>query len=767
MSPSSDVDHSSHWGVYVARVRNGRLTAAEPSPHDDDPSPLLTSTPDALHAPNRVLRPAVRQGWLDGRTGRRGAEPFVEVDWETALDLVAAELRRVRSTYGDAAVFGGSYGWSSAGRFHHAKSQLQHFLATSGGYTGQISNYSFAAANAVLPHIVGDTDSVLGTVPSWDHIREHGQLVVMLGGAPAKNVQVEPGGVGRHASRTGLLAALDAGVEIVNVNPVRDDAPAHPRAGWLPIRPGTDTALLLALCYEVHILGLTDREFLDRCTVGFDVFARYLGGEADGVAKSAAWAEKITGVPAARITSLAESMASRRTLVTATWSLQRAEHGEQPYWAVIALAAMLGQIGMPGGGFGFGYGSIAGTGSVRRRFGVPAFESARNPVRSAIPVARVADMLLDPGGRYSFDGEERTYPDVRLVYWAGGNPFHHHQDLNRLVEAWQRPETVIVHEPWWTPTAKLADIVLPATWTPERDDIAAGSKDPFITAMKRLVEPAGEARDDHEILRALARRLGTEEAFTGGLSAAEHLQAMYETARASAAGASVDMPPFEDFWAAGTFRFPDAEAVIPFAAFRADPTGHPLRTPSGRIEIHSERVAGFLYDDCPGHPVWLEPREWLGAATDRHPFHLLSPQPASRLHSQLDMGRVSQASKIDGHEPCTVHPADAASLGIREGDVVRISNDRGELLAGVRLSDGMVRGVVLLATGAWFDPADPARPSSLERHGNPNVLSADRGTSQLGQGPSAQSVLVSIERWSGDPVTPAPHALPAFVAREP
>ena len=139
----------------------------------------------------------------------------------------------------------------------------------------------------------------------------------------------------------------------------------------------------------------------------------------------------------------------------------------------VVLAAMLGQIGLPGGGFGFGYGSMGNIGNPREPIACPELPIGENPCPSWIPVARISDMLLNPGEKYDFYGEKRVYPDIKLIYWCGGNPFHHHQDLNRLVEAWRKPETIIVNEPWWTATAKFSDIVLPSTTTLERNDIGA------------------------------------------------------------------------------------------------------------------------------------------------------------------------------------------------------------------------------------------------------------------------------------------------------
>jgi biotin/methionine sulfoxide reductase len=183
--------------------------------------------------------------------------------------------------------------------------------------------------------------------------------------------------------------------------------------------------------------------------------------------------------------------------------------------------------------------------------------------------------------------------------------------------------------------------------------------------------------------------------------------------------------------------------------FRADPIRHALPTPSGRIELFSEKIAGFGYPDCAGHAAWYEPCEWLGGA-GKHPLHLISNQPATKLHSQLDHGRHSRAAKVAGREPITIHPSDALARGIASGDVVRVFNDRGACLAGAIVSDEIRKGVLRLSTGAWFDPLEPGKPGSLCKHGNPNVLTRDKGTSRLAQGPIAHSCLVDIELFSGE-----------------
>jgi biotin/methionine sulfoxide reductase len=751
------VRNHSHWGAFSAEVEDGRIVGVRPFERDPDPSHLINAIPDAVHSKSRIAQPMVREGWLKHGPGNgkgRGCEPFVPVSWDKALDLVAGEIERVRRLYGNAAIMGGSQGWSSAGLFHEARVQLHRFLAASGGYTDQVMNYSFGAALAFLPHIVGSPQSVVGPLTSWSSIARHSRLMVLFGGANPKNTLVSKGGCASHSTGGWIAELAKARVEVINISPIREDGPDAVRPEWIPIRPNTDTAMLLALTHTLVSEGLHDQAFLDKFCVGFERVLPYLMGDSDGQPKSADWAAPITGVPADTIRALARRMAATCTMVTASWSLQRAHHGEQPYWAVILLASALGQIGLPGGGFGFGYGSGAGIGDAPLSFAAPAMDSIKNPVNVTIPAARISDCLLDPGGDYDFNGKRGNYPDIKLVYWAGGNPFHHHQDTNKLRRAWQRPETVVVHEPWWTATARHADIVLPATTSLERNDIGGARRDKFIMAMQQAVAPVGEARNDFAIFSDLAKRLGVAETYTQGRDENAGLRHLYEGCRHSAGANAAALPDFDTFWQTGYLEIPAAsEEYVLFGDFRADPEKHKLRTPSGRIELYSEKIAGFSYDDCPPHPTWIEPWEWLGGPDAKtYPLHLVSSQPRDHLHSQMDCGPVSAGGKVAGREAIAINPADAKARGINHGDVVRVHNARGSCLAGAVVSDSISAGVVKLSCGAWYDPADGSE-LALCRHGNPNVLTRDQGTSKLGQGPSSATALVEVERYT-EPLMP-------------
>ncbi|NTJ11657.1 molybdopterin guanine dinucleotide-containing S/N-oxide reductase [Rhizobium lusitanum] len=743
---NSKIRTAAHWGVYEISPKGGKgALSIRGAAEDPDPSPIgLHMASDELKQV-RIAKPSIRRSWLENGPGSnphlRGREPFVEVEWDVALDLLAAEFQRIRTCFGNEAIFGGSYGWASAGRFHHAQSQVHRFLNLIGGYVSHVDSYSLAAGRVILPHAIASTEILLDQHTSFDVMAENTTLFVTFGGVPVKNAQMSSGGAGRHRVTAGMRAMEKAGTCFVNISPVSDNMPVD--SEWLAIRPNTDVALMLALAHVLETEGLVDLAFLNSHCVGYDRFRPYLLGDADGIAKTPDWASSICGIDAQRIASLARDMAAGRTMINVSWSLQRAVHGEQPFWMTVTLAAMLGQIGLPGGGFGVGYGALNSVGHDNVRFKFGAFPQGQNPIPTFIPVARIADMLLNPGEGFTYNGKAYSYPDIRLVYWAGGNPFHHHQDLNRLLKAWEKPETIIVNEPYWTPTAKLADIVLPVTTSLERNDIAASGGEDLIVAMKKVEQPFGQSRNDFDIFDDLSKRLGID--FSDGLDETGWLRRIYAVSRENATAKGIVLPDFDEFWEAGLFDLgPEAKPIVMLEAFRGAPETNPVPTPSGRIEIFSQTIDGFSLVDCPGHPTWFEPPEWLGVSDwDQGTLHLISDQPVRRLHSQLDASPYSKQGKIAGREPIHIHPFDAATRGIVDGDLVEVFNTRGRLISAAMLSDAIRPGVARLSTGAWFDMDHDRK---IERHGNPNALTLDTPASSLSQGCSAQTCLVEIRK---------------------
>lgn len=757
--------NTSHFGVFWSFVEGGRVKYVLPFEGDPVPSPLLQALPDRLYSNNRVKAPMVRAGYLkDGHasdTSLRGGDTWVRVPWDEALDMVAAELKRVRDAYGPSAVYGGSYGWASSGALHSAPTLLYRFLNATGGFVSSIGDYSTGAAQVIMPHVLGRLE-VYEQPTAWPVVVENTELAVLWSADPMTTNQIGYAPPD-HGSHVGFGQLKEKGTEIISINPLVTDSARYLGAETIQVRPNTDVALMLGIAHAMYSEGLHDQAFLDKYTFGFDRFLAYLTGESDGTPKTPEWAAEITGVPADTMRTLARKFTSKRTMLMAGWGMQRQHHGEQRHWMLVTLASMIGQIGLPGGGFGLSYhysngGTPASVPNGLRGIG----GSVSGPegmwpegVSKAIPVARVSDMLLEPGGKIQFNGREIVYPDIHMVLWAGGNPFHHHQDRNKMIQAFRKPETIVVNDSWWTATAKFADIVLPATTYMERNDLdsVGDYSGRYLVANHQAVEPVFEARHDFDIYAALAERMGAGELFTEGKSEMDWLRQFYEVAKGVSAGGGVTLPDFDTFWDQGYVEMPVPEAsnaFVRYADFRADPGVNMLGTPSGRIEIYSRTIEGFAYDDCPPHPTWMEPVEWAGSAkAAQYPLQLITPHPRDRLHSQLDNTWIKQWLNVDDREPMWMHPADAEARGLADGDVVRVFSERGQVLAGLMVTDRVRQGVVALSEGAWYDPAEPGVVGSLCKHGDVNVLSIDIGTSKLAQANCGHTMLVQVEKFEG------------------
>ena len=744
-----------HWGAYSALVENGRVVRCEPFGRDTAPSHMLAAIPAMVHSPLRIARPAIREGWREGKE-RSGSDRFREVPWDEALAIVAEELLRVRQTFGSTAILGGSYGWSSAGRVHHARSLLRRFLFLGGGCVDQVANYSFGAAQYILPRVIGTFAPVVGEVTDWPSIIKHARLLIAFGGLALKNAQVTSGGAGVHSLELWLRRAKASGIEFVSVSPLKSDAPDFLEAQWIPIRPNTDTALMLALAHTLIVEERYDAQFVSRYCVGFDKFRRYLLGLDDGAVKDAEWASKITGIPEETICELARRAATLPAMITCAWSLQRAHHGEQPYWAAIVLAAMLGSIGLPGTGFAFGHGSTNGIGVPRIDVAGPEVPLPLNPARSMIPVARIAECCSPPAP---------PTPSMAV-------------DTPTLTSNWSTGRAATL-PPSSGPQSAAARLAETADGDSSRQLVdgdgascrhrAAGDHAARTQRRRRLL--ARFLRSRHAPRHRPRRR---------GPKRPRHFPRIWRTASVTRtnspsgatrwAGANGSMIACAQARRQRELRCPvssnsgpkgSSSCRPPRATMCCSRISVAIRALSAQdsVRAHRDRLGcgrRLDYADCPPHPAWLPPAEWLGSPAAAHwPLHLVTHQPATRLHSQMDPGPISRSQKVAGREPIRINPSDAAKRDIHDGDVVRVLNSRGACLAGAMVDFDVMPGVVVMATGAWFDPGGGS--DEPERHGNPNVLTLDIGTSSLAQGTSALTALVEIERWNA----PAP-AVRAF-----
>ncbi|MDN3711987.1 molybdopterin-dependent oxidoreductase [Paracoccus cavernae] len=394
------------------------------------PSSIIHSVKEWGNPERRIKQPMVREGWLAARKSGdaalnrkgRGSDRFIPVSWDEAAELVASEITRVSRDHGNASIFAGSYGWTSCGRFHHAPTLLKRMLNLVGGYTGHVDTYSIAAGPVILRHALGSDAACVGRASTLDTIAEHSETLVVFGALSPRTAQNEAGGIGSHMLETRLRRMKERGMRIVLVSPLADDIPDWVGADWWAIRPNTDTALMLGLAGEIVTAGRHDADFLARYTSGSGDYLAYLRGQEDGQRKDADWAAGITGLDAAAIRALARQLVETRSMLSVSWSLQRAQYGEQPYWAALGLAAVIGQIGLEGGGVGYGYASLGGVGAGINSGRSPAITAGADVIDSFIPVARISDLLLNPGAEFTYEGAVRHYPDTRLVYWAGAIP---------------------------------------------------------------------------------------------------------------------------------------------------------------------------------------------------------------------------------------------------------------------------------------------------------------------------------------------------------
>ncbi|OAQ14784.1 trimethylamine N-oxide reductase I catalytic subunit [Bibersteinia trehalosi Y31] len=773
---------AAHWGAINVTVENGVAVSSESAIASEIPNPLTTVVPDQIYSDARVRYPMVRKNYLAGNTDTslRGRDEWVRISWDDALDLVHRKLMENRQQYGDSAIFAGSYGWYSCGSLHASRTLLQRYMNLTGGFTGTTGDYSTGAVQVIMPHVLGGIE-VYEPQTSWQQVLEHTEILVLWGANPLTTLQIswtaaEPQG------RDYLSKLKNSGKRVICLDPIRNETAKLLNAEWIPLHTATDVPLMLGIAYSLIQNDLHDCDFLTKYTVGFEKFKDYLLGKEDGIAKSAEWASHICGVPAQTIEQLARDFSAHRTMIIGSWGIQRQRHGEQAHWALAALCAMLGQIGQDGGGFVFNYrlmsGGLSGLQAVRlgaisakvgESLGQKEGQSAWLVQSSQInfPVARIADALLNPHKTIDFNGRKITYPELKVVYWAGGNPFAHHQDTNLLVKAWHKPDTIIVNEINWTPTARMADIVLPVTTSYERNDLTmiGDYATKHIVPMKQVVEPQFEAKSDYWIFQQLAKRAGVESEFTENKNEMQWLAQFYETARQNAEKAGISMPAFEQFWADNKLvsfeNQAETQTFQRFRQFRSDPMKNPLKTPSGKIEIFSETVAAMNYDDCLGHPTWFEPEEYKGNTNADYPLALVTPHLPYRLHSQLAATSLRHQYAVNDREPVLIHPEDAAQRGIKSGDIVRLFNPRGQILCGAVVSDNIIKGTVAVHEGAWFDPQDLNTAQVLCKNGNPNVLTRDEGTSKLAQGNSSNTTILQLEKYQAEApeiqVLKAPH----------
>jgi len=654
-----------------------------------------------VHHPDRLIHPLKR-------VGPKGEGKFERISWDEALETIARELRRVKDTYGNPSIFlaaGGGY----LGALHNGGLATAKLLSMFGGYTTLYGNVSSEGAVWAVMTQYGSV--MVG------HSREdllNSRLIIMWGWDPARMIS------GTNTMYH-LVRAKEAGARIISIDPRYHDSAATLAEQWIPIRPGTDTAMMVSMAYVMIKENLHDQEFLDKYTVGFDKFRDYVLGVEDGVEKTPAWAEAITGVPALTIERLAREYAT--TKPAALMDCQgpaRSAMGEQYNRCAMTLTAMTGNIGRHGGSAAGGLMGIP----VGHLFRSPGIPGMKNPVEAGGPSIRgTLDLRLRLVRRVHinriFDailkGKDGGYPaDIKLAWFLNNNFLNQLGNTNKAARALRGLEFLIVSELFMTPTARFADILLPVTHTAERNDLTRPwPSGPYYTFVNKAVEPLGECKSDLEIACELAQELGFRD--YNPLSEEEWLKVFVEKNPETAE----QIKDYDKFRREGIHRVKLAEPIVAFKEQIEDPENNPFPTPSGKIEIFSQRVADLNNPLCPPVPKYLSTWEdQSDPLTEKYPLQVLSPHAKNRVHSHLQ--KVDWLREIEPHR-AWINPVDAEPRGIRDRDEIYVFNDRGKLAITAWVTERIMPGVICIFEGAWYDPDE----QGIDRGGCVNVLTKD------------------------------------------
>ena len=659
-----------------------------------------------VYAPDRLQYPMKR-------IGERGEGKFVRISWDEALDEVAEQIIRVRDTYGPAAIF--NLSWTGViGRLHYGAGVLRRFLNMAGGQSGRWGGTSFQGG-------------LFATLATYGMIRTgneradllNSKMIILWGCNPAESI------IGTE-TRWYLTQAKEKGTKIVCVDPRLTASAATWASTWIPIRPGTDTAMLVAMAYVILEQGLQDQHFLDTYTVGFDKFRDYVLGVEDGVAKTPEWAENITGVPAETIKTVAQEYATAKpAAIIPGFAPGRTSRGEQYHRATATLSAMTGNIGIYGGStacLDMTLSTLPVTDATTEDFANLYYDlpSLTNPVEEGQPLHKYAVkgirnhtvVNIHPSETWDaiLKGKAGGYfSDIKMLYIVGGNNLNQFCDTNKAVQALKKPEFIVVHEQFITPTAKFADIVLPVcTWC-ERNEIMVPMFGNYALYANKAIEPMYESKSDLDILTQLAAKIG----ITGFNDKTED-----EWLRLIAARQGI--PDYEAFKAEGFYKLKTPEPHITFQNQIKDPDHHPFPTPSGKIEIFCQRIADFNHTDVlPPIPKYVE--GWEGPTDPKqknYPLQLITTHSRRRIDSTFH--NIPWFRQLEPHE-VWINPIDAEPRNIKHHEQVRVYNDRGAISLLANVTNRIIPGTVGIYEGTWYDPD----PSGLDQGGCANVLTRE------------------------------------------
>jgi anaerobic dimethyl sulfoxide reductase subunit A len=675
------------------------------------------------------------------RAGQRGEGKFVRISWDEALDKVAAEMQRIKQAFGNTAIYV-PYGTGSYNQIN-GRQTAQRLMNLFGGSLGFYNSYSWAAISYATPFVYG-TNITGNQRQDW----LNSKYILMWSWNPS---EMRDGTNSEYI----LKRAKDKGAKLVCIDPRMTLSAVALADEWVPIRPGTDAAMMSAMAYVMITEKLYDADFVTTHCVGFDEtqmppgaegaesYKDYILGTRAGVPKTPAWGEAICGVPKSTIIRLAREYATIKPAVLYQgYGMQRRAYGEQAVRAGCVLAAITGNVGIPGG--------WAGGIALQTPDGGPAwivFPTGENPVRAQIPSFLWSEAVLrgkDMGPADGVVGVEKLGTNIKMIYAVACNALiNQHANINRTAKILQDEtlvEFLVVQDNFLTATARFADLLLPACTQFETWGLADGWKyGDEVILMPKIVDPPFETKSDYQICAEIAKRLGFYERYTEGRSERDWIAWAIEYYRKTR---FPDIPTLDEFEKSniGVYSVPVTKPAVAFAEFRRDPEKFPLPTPSGKIEIFSKRLHDMNKPDViPAVPKYI--REWespFGPEAKKFPLQVIGHHYLATVHSTLDNVdwlREAWPQRV------FINPVDAAARGIDNGDEVKVFNDRGATLIHCRVTKRIMPGVIAIPQGAWWSPDE----KGVDRRGSVNVLTSERWT-PLAFGNTQHTIMAQVEK---------------------
>jgi anaerobic dimethyl sulfoxide reductase subunit A len=719
--------------VLNAHVKDGKIIRIE---GDTGADPQIRACMRGRAYRQRQYHPDRLQQPLK-RVGEKGEGKFEPVPWDEALEEVAFNMKRVKETWDNSSILmvasGGNQGML------HGPLPVGAMLQSFGGFTRSwgVASYEGALYASMATY---------GTIRTGSAREDllNSKMIIMWGWNPAVTIW-DPG------TALMLSKVREKGIPIVAIDPRYTDSAATFGDQWIPIRPGTDSAMLIAMAYVVLKENLQDQAFIDKYTIGIDKYKDYLFGKEDGVEKTPQWASEITRVPVDTIVQLARDYATTKpAALIAGWSPARASFGEQYSRAANVLIAITGNIGVDGGyasGFMRGYSSRESQHKKMARDENAPPRRASNPVEQDAPPRKYALEKLFGGTNPSsarihlakvFDailrGKAGGYPaDIKMAYVVTSNCLNQHPNSNRGAKALKALDYMVIHEQFMTPTAKFADMVFPVNTFMERSDIAPpwlGS--PYYIYLNKAVESLEGSKSDLDICRELAKKLDIS---PGLLSMSE------DDLLRGITSSRDDIPDYDAMKKDGVLKIKMDKPIVGFKEQIEDLENNPFPTLSGKIEIYCEHLAEKNDPAVPPIPKYMEHPESFNAEKAKlYPLQLISAHDKKRAHSTWH--NVPWCNEINTHS-VWLSPDDAKDRGIEHENMVDIYNDRGRVRIPVRVTERIIPGVVNISQGAWYQPDE----EGVDHGGCANTLTNDEPSP--GGAHPMNSALVQVELTPG------------------